>query len=697
MAATIPDIAPSYSALGNMPTPVSERSISTADVTQVAQATTGAAKMVGEEAQKLYNEQGKLDYEFAKSNYVTKMIEFEREEQNNPDWQGAPDRWKKASQDGFEELRKTISHPQFRAEFDADARGDINRQYSSFLGGIDAKRKQDGYGKTLQAGDNNMASALAATDEGTAASIIANTGGLYKSAVANGFMTPAQEIEQRNKWIKDYGQNKIQQFMDKGDAQGAQDWMNKHYNILNPTPEQAGQVNSAVTIPRAKEFTDKIVNGVSIANSNALTEARRQFESANRQLDKDGNPVLGRVLKDGQQAVGISQILPSTAREVANKMGIPFDMEKLKYDKEYNQLLGDAYQNEMIARYHGNQTLAMAAYNAGPNNVDKWIRANGNPDLGEITDHDFIAKIPFEETRNYVTQINAKVPPIPGVPQNNNEAERNQAWLSIADQIPESVAPLVKTGIQTRIEDGKQQIIVQQTNAAQNLIQPVLNGKLTDPAQLSSNNDIQTSWAIANPDLQKAVLAGMGDRNKDTKEYGDKFWDLYQSVHAKPGDPKRISDPTQLYKYGAGNGLTLAGIDRLTKEIEGGGTIEGRNEGPLKSTLLKSAETKFVLIPSDEEGKQKFGAFQAWFLPAYDKERASGKSSEQLLNPDSPDYMGKAIPAFARPQSERLADLLTDPMNYQQPRTAEDVRNEYKSGKLTKEQAKKELTGFGYK
>lgn len=99
------------------------------------------------------------------------------------------------------------------------------------------------------------------------------------------------------------------------------------------------------------------------------------------------------------------QLMPETAKEIAGELGIPYDEGRLLADPQYNMALGTAYIEKMRDRYQGDNALALAAYNAGPGNVDKWIKEFGDPRTGEISEADWIAKIPFEETRNYTGKI----------------------------------------------------------------------------------------------------------------------------------------------------------------------------------------------------------------------------------------------------------------------------------------------------
>lgn len=105
-------------------------------------------------------------------------------------------------------------------------------------------------------------------------------------------------------------------------------------------------------------------------------------------------------------ARGLLQLLPSTARIVAKKVGQEFDLDRLTGDPDYNAALGSHYLAFMLERYDDEQALALAAYNAGPLRVKKWIERHGDPRTGNIHDVvDWIELIPFTETRNYVQRV----------------------------------------------------------------------------------------------------------------------------------------------------------------------------------------------------------------------------------------------------------------------------------------------------
>jgi soluble lytic murein transglycosylase len=104
-------------------------------------------------------------------------------------------------------------------------------------------------------------------------------------------------------------------------------------------------------------------------------------------------------------ARGLMQLMPATAREQAGKVGVPFEPGKLTQDIGYNVRLGSSFFDRMLTYYRGSYVLAIASYNAGPGNVNKFIRANGDPRNPGVDIVDWIEAIPLSETRGYVQKV----------------------------------------------------------------------------------------------------------------------------------------------------------------------------------------------------------------------------------------------------------------------------------------------------
>jgi len=102
-------------------------------------------------------------------------------------------------------------------------------------------------------------------------------------------------------------------------------------------------------------------------------------------------------------AKGLMQILPGTAEFIARKSGgTRFELQDLG-TPQINIAYGSWYLRYLIGRYNGNKVLAIAAYNAGEDNVDRWVSAAGGPHSFDAT-----RDIPFPETRAYVHGVLSK-------------------------------------------------------------------------------------------------------------------------------------------------------------------------------------------------------------------------------------------------------------------------------------------------
>ncbi len=104
-------------------------------------------------------------------------------------------------------------------------------------------------------------------------------------------------------------------------------------------------------------------------------------------------------------ARGLMQLMPGTARDTSVKIGATFDAGGLTSDPQYNIRLGSWYFERLMDRFNGSYPLAVAAYNAGAGNVNKWLAANGDPRTGSIDMISWIEAIPFSETRGYVQRV----------------------------------------------------------------------------------------------------------------------------------------------------------------------------------------------------------------------------------------------------------------------------------------------------
>jgi soluble lytic murein transglycosylase len=104
-------------------------------------------------------------------------------------------------------------------------------------------------------------------------------------------------------------------------------------------------------------------------------------------------------------AMGLMQVTPVAARDTCKRFGCKYDVKRLKGDTPYNLQLGAAELGGVMQDYRGNYILAFAAYNAGRGRVSEWIERFGDPRDPKVDPIDWVERIPFMETRNYVQRV----------------------------------------------------------------------------------------------------------------------------------------------------------------------------------------------------------------------------------------------------------------------------------------------------
>jgi soluble lytic murein transglycosylase len=99
-------------------------------------------------------------------------------------------------------------------------------------------------------------------------------------------------------------------------------------------------------------------------------------------------------------ALGLMQLLPSTASRVAKQIGVAPPSNEQLFQPEVNLVLGTQYLKDLLQRYSDDWFKAIAAYNAGEAAVDRWEKEISTDDAEE-----FVERIPYLETRGYVKLV----------------------------------------------------------------------------------------------------------------------------------------------------------------------------------------------------------------------------------------------------------------------------------------------------
>jgi len=163
--------------------------------------------------------------------------------------------------------------------------------------------------------------------------------------------------------------------------------------LLGKTAVERGIVLPALYFP----LHDLAQMTLPVAPELSLSIARRESEF---------NAVVGSPVG----ALGLMQLMPATAEEVAGELGLPYSRARLTADWEYNATLGARYLANLQETFGPSPVMIAAGYNAGPSRPRAWIGLRGDPRRGEVDVVDWIEHIPFTETRNYVMRVTESIP-----------------------------------------------------------------------------------------------------------------------------------------------------------------------------------------------------------------------------------------------------------------------------------------------
>jgi soluble lytic murein transglycosylase len=105
------------------------------------------------------------------------------------------------------------------------------------------------------------------------------------------------------------------------------------------------------------------------------------------------------------KAVGLMQVTPEAGRDTARRFGITYDWGRMVSDPVYNTQMGAAELGALLLEYRGCHIMTFAGYNAGRGRVQQWVRQYGDPRKSDVDAIDWVERIPFAETRNYVQRV----------------------------------------------------------------------------------------------------------------------------------------------------------------------------------------------------------------------------------------------------------------------------------------------------
>ena len=99
------------------------------------------------------------------------------------------------------------------------------------------------------------------------------------------------------------------------------------------------------------------------------------------------------------------QITPEAGRDTAKRFGVKYDWDRMVSDPVYNTQIGAGELSALLSEYKGSHIMTFAGYNAGRGRVRDWIKLYGDPRDPKVDPVDWVERIPFSETRNYVQRV----------------------------------------------------------------------------------------------------------------------------------------------------------------------------------------------------------------------------------------------------------------------------------------------------
>lgn len=354
---------------------------------------------------------------------------------------------------------------------------------------------------------------------------------------------------------------------------------------------------------------DKVIKEVTetkAAEPATVKTAMASVESGNRQVDKDG-----KLVTSSAGNFGVMQINDTSGAEAAAALGIAYDPKKAREDKAYNQQLGEKYYDIQFEKY-GNRTLALAAYNAGGGNVDAWIKQFGDPRTGQLTDAAWAAKLPFAETRQYITRVEGK---IRGGVQDNIDLTR--AEQIVQERFPDDPekADAVTAHIQRQNALREQALRDRQQEAWKRGLQHIDNGGSVDnlPPDVLEN---MAPGRVKDLEAREASRIRGIDKAENPKEL-----DRLMALSVTDPDKFLAEDPT---KWDLPRAQVTSLIGRkaalMTKEAKEEAKVNDvRKAISLTSNLLRAAQIDPTPKDTDKSGAEKMNAYTARLMERLDE------------------------------------------------------------------------------
>lgn len=617
----------------------------------------------------------RLDFSRANSHWLTKKTELDATLDTDTDYATIKDRYSKALAGIRAESQGLISNANYREKFTLDTEPQVAAGVAKADDFGWKGERSNKVADVSQRLDDLRNSALRNTDPAARPQLIAAGNDLINGLVEAAYIDQATAQKYRAKWTQDYSIAQVE-------GMAPED----RVKVLSPAVmgkdavlDRIGGIENATGDPAARNPTSSAMGNFQFTKQTWLdvVQAHRpelfQGRSPQAVLDLRADPKISRemaaYLTDDNAAVLRSQgITPSPSNlYLAHFLGAGDAAKVIKAapGTPISDVVDSASIDANKSVLQGKTTDTVASWAAGK--MGGSTRGKG----------DIIDFIPEDKRIDMLQKANAEV--AAGAIDNQRAAKIEQQQKKDASDNREREL-LVDLYSDTP-----------KTNAKSIVSDPLLTREAAERM------------------LTKAKQALDDSNSKADKTYGKGFYDIYQRVHLPDGSPEKITDPSSLYSRVGPNGdLTVAGVDKLVGEINSRKTPEGAAEAEMKKSFLQLAKGQITgtnegLGIKDKKGDELFLKFQANIFPAIEEGKKAGKTATQLFNPDSPDYVGKAINTYKRPMSQWYSDTIADNAGEPAPvaavpgtpgafdiakvKSLEDLMSAYTAGKVKREVA----------
>lgn len=341
-----------------------------------------------------------------------------------------------------------------------------------------------------------------------------------------------------------------------------------------------------------------------------ILQAQRMVESNNMNVYPEGSPKAGQLITSPRGALGIAQIMPSTAANPGFGLS-PISIEDLKDSNKAIKFQGD-YMSAMSNRYGGDVEKALTAYNAGPGSVDKAVeRANraGKP-------QDWKNFLPTQEAKDYANKVMSNLTGVPakpaqpgtgfyvsesgaafGNPNVTREAAKSvPRQQAIAEGRYQAVPNIAETA------EGMQEVVIPSTrfDIPKPMPEPKQTSEISTPTVEVSNIPEKDTRALdamiagfsqqVAPQIQQAVTESAKLPEEEKKNFLER---MLSNVYGKEG----LFNEKDLARF-----VTVAAGGLLT-----GGSVGGSLRFAAKDTLL-NADKRSAVESQREFEKEKIKA-----------------------------------------------------------------------------------------